>query len=164
MKKFISIISLATLLSLQASAVTVALTIASGVATNIIPGFGSAKITQIIASTTGTNTATFNIFDSPTNQFLYTNAAYTNIISYGTNYVTTYTNYYGVTNSFTNLALFDASNTNAASTNFYPLRINVTAPSNSVTRLDNVNYYFINSPWVTNLGSGNITLTVTYQQ
>lgn len=158
------LIGLLLIAAVSVKASTVALTVASGVMTNIIPNFGSAKITQIIAATTGTNTATINLYDTFTNTTVYTNVAYSNILSYGTNYVSTWTNYYGVTNSVTNISLYDVTNSVAATTNSWPLRIAGAIPSNSVVRFDNVNYYFVNSAWVTNSGSGSVTLTVTFQQ
>lgn len=158
-------ISLGLLSSFTASvkALTISLLVTNATFVNIVPNYGSAKLTQIIATAQGTNQPNFVIYDAPTNNILYTNAAYTNIISYATNYVTTWTNYYGATNSFTNLSLVDVTNSVAAVTSSYPARITASIPSNSVVRFDNVNYYFSMGPWITNSG-GLLSLTVTYQQ
>src|ERR1700676_4182924 len=82
-----------------AEAVSSVFTVTNGTVLPLI--IGSARVTQIIAvSQAGvTNTASFQLIDAPSTNLLYTNAAYTNILSYGTNYVSTWTNYYGVTNS-----------------------------------------------------------------
>lgn len=151
-------------LTQYANASTFAVTVASGVMTNLIPTTGSVKISQIVATCAGTNFSTFQIYDTSFTNTMYTNTAYTNISSYGTNYVTTWTNYYGVTNSFTNFALIDITNSVAATTNAYPLRIASSVPSNSTVKFDQVNYYFVNGAWVTNLGAGNVTFTITYTQ
>lgn len=146
------------------NASTVSVTVTNGAMTNLIPVAGSVKISQIVASCSGTNFATFQIYDTSGTNTIYTNSAYTNTISYATNYVTVYTNYYNVSNSFTNIALIDLSVSNAATTNFYPLRIASAIPSNSVVKFDTVNYNFVNGAWVTNLGQGTVILTVTYTQ
>lgn len=160
----VSSLTLSTLFSVS-EASTLSISIPAGTAINLMPNFSSTKITQIIATAAGTNyTTNLLVYDCPTNVFAYTNAAYTNIISYATNYISTWTNYYGATNSVTNISLVDATNNVAAQSNSYPQRMNLAFPSNSVTRLDNVNYYFYITPWVTNVGPGAISLTVTFQQ
>lgn len=160
-----SLISVGLFVAKIATATTYSVLIPAATATNLTLVPGAAKITQIIASCQGTNLSTFYIYDSPSNSFLYTNSAYSNILSYATNYVNTYTNYYGVTNITTNLNLVDITNSVAATTNTFPLRISASIPSNSVaTIFSGVNYYFTSGAWATNSGSGAVTLTVTYQQ
>lgn len=154
-------------LATGAFAASQAITVPSGTMTNFPINLGSVKLTQIIASCPGTNYTTNVVFvDTPNNSLLYTNAAYSNTLSYATNYVITYTNYYGRTNNLTNLVLVDVTNNLvAATTNNYPQRlIFALAGSNTSVRFDQVNYYFVEGLWVTNSGPGAVTLTITYQQ
>lgn len=162
--KFISVLALFGLtLSLQAA--TISQTIATGVMTNIIGmAGGPVKVTQIIISSPSNNIASVQLIDTWTNQLNYTNLAYTNILTYATNYVSTWTNYYLATNSVTNLSLVDVTNSVASTTNAYPIRMTLVAQTNSVVRVDNANYYFANGLWLTNTGPGNVTVTLTFQQ
>lgn len=143
---------------------TVSFTVAAGAVTNMVPTNGPSTITQLIVSSPVNNTTAFSIYDSGYTNLTYTNAAYTNILSYATNYITTWTNYYGATNSVTNLTLVDYTNTVAATTNFFPLRISGTVPTNGTIKYDTVNYYFTTGPVITNTGAGTATVTVTYRQ
>lgn len=145
-----------------------ALTLNSGVMTNFPTSGGPVRITQIIVTAAGTNFSTnFSFVSTYTNWLFYTNAAYTNISSYGTNYTWTYTNYYGVTNSYTNAqpTLVDITNSVAATTNNFPIFFTGTVGSNNVSvKADNLNMYFPNGLWITNSGPGAITIVPTYQQ
>lgn len=147
-------------------AATQAITVPSGTMTNFPISYGSVKIQQIIVTTPGTNyTTNYEFIDTPTNWLVFTNSAYSNILSYATNYVTTWTNYYGKVNSDTNIDLVDITNAVAASTNYYPVRIIGSVPTNNATAvLSGVNYYFVSGLWVTNSGPGAATFTITYQQ
>lgn len=149
----------------QLTAATTSLTIASGVMTNIpLILQGNVKLTQIALASTGTNVVSVQFIDTYTNALSYTNAGYTNILSYATNYISTWTNYYGATNSWTNISLVDITNNVAGTTNLFPVRIIMATPTNTTTRIDSVPYFFTSGVWVTNTGTGNANLTVTYQQ
>jgi hypothetical protein len=130
--------------------------------TSMLPG--PVKVTQIILVSSSTNNSSVQFWDTPTNTQVFTNSAYTNLISYATNYVSTWTNYYGATNSVTNISLIDATNTVAATTNNYPLRISLAAGTNASIRADNVNYYFTSGVWVSNVSTNPATITITFQQ
>lgn len=147
-------------------AATTSLTIAAGVMTNLITlNNGSVKVTQFVLTSTGTNISSIQAIDTYTNWLKYTNSAYTNILTYGTNLVVTWTNYYGATNTVTNSgSLVDITNSVAGTTNTFPVRVILATPTNSSTRIDNVNYYFNDGIWITNTGSGNANVTITYQQ
>lgn len=166
MKKLISVIGALVIAAGSVHAATVSKTIAAGVFTNLLTASpsGSLKVTQFVLTATATNNAAFSAVDTYTNNLTYTNPAYVVYSSYQTNYITTYTNYYGVTNSFTNVAMVDYYVTNSAVTNAYPIRFTATAITNTTSIFDGVNYYFQNGLWVTNTGNGPLTLTITYQQ
>jgi len=123
------------------------------------------KVTQVIlTASTATNTSV-QLWDTYTNQTLFTNAAYSNILTYVTNYVSVWTNYYGVTNTVTNKAsLVDITNLVAGTTNSFNQVMVLSAPSNTTIKVDQVNYYFQNGIWITNTSSGNAVVTITYQQ
>lgn len=166
MKKLTYLISSLLLVGSLSYGATVSKTIPVAGFTNLLtaPLSGSTKITQIIVTATTTNNAYVTLVDTPTNSLVYTNPSYVTWGSYQTNYITTYTNYYGVTNAFTNIAMVDYYITNAASTNPYPVRVTASALTNTSSIFDGVNYYFVNGVWATNTGVGAATVTITYQQ
>ena len=125
---------------------------------------GSALVTQIILTAPANNTASIKLIDSVTNILAYTNSAYATIGSYATNYITSYTNFFGSVNSFTNIALVDYSNYVAAATVNYPTMVTLTAATNSSIVMSAQQLYFNNGIWATNLGSGNATLTLNYSK
>lgn len=149
-----------------ASAATITVTVPPAGFTNLLSVVGGvAKITQInVTASTATNT-TVAILDTPTNALTYVVPAYTNRLIYGTNYTQIYTNYFGVltTNIMTNV-LTSVSQTVAATTNNYPVRVTQSALASTTSSIDGVNYYFINGVWATNTSSGNASVTITYQQ
>lgn len=129
-----------------------------------LPSNGGAQITQFIVTGTTTNAGRIRVFDSPTNSMTYSNASYTIPFTYATNYITTWTNYYGVTNSFTNIAIIDTTTTVAAATNLYPMRFFGVTGTNQSTVFDGT-YTFINGLWATNESvGGSVTVTITGQQ
>jgi hypothetical protein len=167
MKKILSSILMLGALVVNTFAASQSITIPSGTMTNFPINGGSVKVTQIITTAAGTNYSTNIVFvDTPTNWLVFTNAAYSNTLSYATNYVITYTNYYGRTNNLTNIMLVDLTNNLvAATTNFFPQRVILSIPSNVASvKYDQVNYYFNEGLWVTNSGPGAVSVTITYQQ
>ncbi len=146
---------------------TVTTTIAPAGYVNLLPGFNQSILVSqvIITATTATNVSAL-IIDTPTNVLTYINPAYTNTISYATNYNTVWTNYYGVTqtNYAAYTALIDLTNNLVASTtNNYPQRLSVATLASTSAKFDQVNYYFNNGIWATNTGSGNESITITYR-
>lgn len=153
-------------LAFGVNAATTTLTITNGTMTNVTSLInGSLKVTQFVLTSSGTNYGTVSIYDTYTNKFLYTNAAYTNILTYATNYISVWTNYYGVTNTVTNSgSLIDVTNLVSGTTNSFPLRAVISTGTNASTTVNNPGIYFNDGIWVTN-GSGSVlSLVVTYQQ
>lgn len=167
MKKYILgfVASIILAFSPQAQAANFATNITAGTFTNLALLInGSAKVTQFIITSTGTNYGTLSIYDSPTNSVLYTNAAYTNILTYVTNYVSVWTNYYGRTNTVTNSAsLVDVTNSVAGTTNTYPLRV-VESVGTNVSATVNGSFLFQNGISVSNGSGSTLTISATYQQ
>ncbi len=130
---------------------------------NALPN-GGAQISQFIVSSMTTNTARVLVYDTATNTMVYTSPAYIQLTSYATNKITTWTNYYGTTNSFTNVALVQVTNTVTATTNFLPMVFQGTSPTNTATTYDGL-YNFRNGVWATNASAvGSIQVTITYEQ
>lgn len=168
-KKYFSALVVAASLILSSrkgEAASTSVTIPSGTMTNLITlNNGSVKVTQIVLTSITTNAVNCYFIDTYTNWLAYTNAGYTNILTYVTNYVSVWTNYYGRTNTVTNSAsLIDVAYTNAGTTNAFPIRMILSTPTNTSVRVDNVNYYFNDGIWVSNSASGNAQVTITYQQ
>lgn len=166
MKKYLilALLGLVTLVN-SASAITISQSVLPNSMTNLLSVYnGAAQVSQIIITATTATNASVLFIDTPTNQLTYILGAYSNRVSYATNYVTSWTNYYGVAQSTTNLALIDITNSVASTTNFWPQRLSVAAAASTSARFDQVNYYFNQGIWITNTGSGNATVTITYHQ
>lgn len=158
MKKLLTLIGLVSALSVSAE--TASVVVSSTGMSNMVPS--SAKVTQILVTSPANNTASIKLIDSITNILAYTNSAYSTLGSYATNYITTYTNFFGATNSITNIALVDFSNYVAAASYSYPTLATVTVPTNQTIVLQGQQLFFNNAVWCTNLGSGNATVTLNY--
>jgi hypothetical protein len=136
----------------------------------LIP-YSSVKVSQIVIQNANALTnQTFLFFDSPTNTVSFTNATYTNTISYATNYLTTYTNYYGLITVLTNKALVDVTNNVVnGTTNNYAQYFSIFVPSNTSVTLPGLNQVFQYGIWITNSTPGTATypggtVTLTYTQ
>jgi hypothetical protein len=168
MKKYI-----VSLLALAATTVVVnassfSLTSAANTLTNVLGTVvsGPVKILQVSVTTGAQGLTNAPFYDMVTNSqvniFTYTNAAYTNQVSYPTNLVWTYTDFWTHVTSLTNLVLVDIVSTNAATTNFYPVRLALSAAAGTTYTVSG-NFYFMNGMWFTNTSQGTVTLTVLYQ-
>jgi len=161
MKKLAIVTSLLAL-SLTAFADSYTVTIATGTMSNLVSGFGtSAKVSQVVLTAPAANTATIKLLDTPGARLAYTNPPYSTLTTYATNVITVYTNFFGATNSITNIALVDIVSTVASNVVTYPSHLTATAPTNSSV-LFNGSYYFNNGVWATNTGSGDATVSVTF--
>lgn len=125
-------------------------------------GQGQLLINSMIVNPAGSTQLAF--YDAPTTNLTWTNAAYAYRASYVTNFVTNWVNYYGATNGYTNKAEVFYSVTNAASTNFYPVRIQVNTINSNIVVLNPLQATFLNGLFVTNSGSSNATITINYAQ
>ena len=157
------------LTSLSVFAFSTSMTLQPGGFTNFpTPVNGSpVKVTSVTITGSATNVANLKFIDTYTNSLVYTNGVYTNVISYATNIVSSFVNYYGVTTLNTNAQLIDVANTVPANTNNFNIPIAVVCPTNGSISMPLVNYYFANGIWVTNTtagSSGPATITVTFQQ
>jgi hypothetical protein len=147
---------------INASATSISVAVASGGITNIFMGYG--KVTYMVVSASSNLTAT--VYDMPTNTpTLFINPAYTNIVSYATNYSYPYTNYYGVSNNITySNAIVDVLTGVAATTNNWPARLSFNVASNASVTVDGLGYTFLYGMWITNTSPAGATgtFTVTY--
>lgn len=122
----------------------------------------SCRVTQVIITANANTNASTLCIDAPTNGTLYIIPGFTNFVTYGTNMLNIYTNYFGVltTNIYTN-AIVDVGQTNIQTTNSYPVRVALGAAAGSSFKADNVNYYFQSGVMVTNNSPGFAPETVT---
>jgi hypothetical protein len=157
-------------------------TLATGIYTNnvftnfpgVIPPLPH-LLSQVILANPSTNSVTLYLYDIPTNSLTVTNAAYTNTITTLSNYVWSFTNYYGyVEPALTNTVIIDnTNNAVAAGTNTVPPKMVLTCLPSTTVSVQGVHYYFYQGLWVSNAtayGAGtNATganapqLTITYQ-
>lgn len=159
-----SLLAVGLLLSVNAFAASSTVTIATGGMSNLMPSFqASAIIQSVIITAPANNTASVTFVDTPTNKLFFTNAAYIGVGSYVSNYWNCWTNFLGRTNCMTNAAIIDYTNTVAAAQVSYPSPIVATAPTNGSFAAVGTSFLFNNGIWVTNTGSGNATVTITYQ-
>lgn len=165
--KFLLIGLMAVALNSFSAQQTATVSIAGGGVTNLVNSLpsGAIQVSQITLLSTATTAGRALIYDCPTNVFMFTNAAYTQPISYATNWISTYTNYYGYTNSITNVALIDTTITVASNVNWYPLRFVGQAGTNSSATF-NGSWVFNRGIWATNatIGGGVVQVQITYQQ
>lgn len=166
MKKYLIISALlaATALAQAESATTI---VTANSCSNLLANFsGSARVTGIVITSEATTANNVKFIDSPSDTLTYVAPAYTSVTTYATNVITTYTNYFGVTQNITNVALVETVTDVAASTNNYPVRFQTAVGTNTSVAYTGVNYYFGNGIWATNAatGTGSATVTITYQR
>ncbi len=165
MKKLIISVVVAAAIGLGSiHAATVTTVLLTGQFTNLLTGFPGSTYIKSYTISAATNSATVYVYDTPTNKFAYTNGAYTyRQISVTNNYITSWTNYYGVAQSYTNIALFSTNLvTSAATTNSYPIRAVLGAASGTTVQYPNQQQVYNYGIWATNAGSGIATITITY--
>lgn len=174
-KLYVIAVLLAFSVELTKAAFTFTFTVQAGTATNIFPSFlNPIKVSQVSLASGASSQAIVQFYDTTTNfpanfqsgvpLWSYTNAPYTNITSYVTNYFTTYTNYYGVVqNSYTNKSLIDVTNSVNTTTNAFPSPLFISAATNATVNYVNLSAIFNSGVWVTNSGTGAGTLVITYQ-
>jgi hypothetical protein len=166
---------------LTADAASYSVTVLPGTMTNLFafgPNQGSVLAKQFTLTTVGATASSAYIIDAPTNALSFTTVAYSNIVSYATNYVLVWTNYYGVLQSnnyvggqlLTNWQLVDITNSVPSATYAYPIRLGVAAAGNTTATYGPINtsvgslngYYFDYGIWVTNTSTGTNLITVVY--
>lgn len=163
MKKLIlSLLLLGSLVSAQGAIIS--LTIPAAGMSNLFLFNSPVRITQITAASAASTAANVGFMDTYTNQLGFTNAAFITTSTYATNVISLYTNYYGATNTFTNVAIVDVTNTVAATTWLYPIKAQIPVPTNTTLQIDALGASFTRGCWVTNSGNGTATVTVTYQK
>lgn len=150
-------------LSLTALAGTQTVVVQPGTMTNLLSTFNGSTLLKQVVVTANTTNASLLFVDTATNTLGYVNASYTNTYSYATNYITSWTNFYGVAQTSTNVALVDnTNNVVAATTNSYPVNLAATALASTTATYVNINRYFMRGIWATNNSSGIATVTVTW--
>lgn len=178
-KKFTVGVSVGIMLTLNSHAGTAAVTVLAGTMTNLYsftPNQGSMLIKQmILAPASGTAPQTLSFVDTTTNLLVYTTLAYSNKVSYATNYVNVWTNFYGLAQSntwyqaaggvvTTTYQLVDITNSVPQATNNYNIRFSVAIPTNSPPLIYNaINQYYDQGVWVTNsAANGSASITIVW--
>ena len=166
MKKiFIAIASVVTATAVYAASTTI--TVPANTSSNLftVNQSGYGKITSIIAGNANpSGTVTLSLWDNSTASLWITNPAYSSIVSYATNYILSWTNYFGVVNSWTNFSLANYTNSVAATSNAIPFKATITVPAAGSIVLNPVSYIFDTGAWITNSSSSNATITVNFTQ
>lgn len=143
-------------------AATVTYVLNPTVTTNTLAGPLLIKKVIVVA---GSSNATVTCIDAPAYVPFYTNASYTSITQYGTNLVTSYTNFFGAVNTLTNFQLANITNTTAASTNNFPTRFTAAALAGATTVIDDTHFFLLNGLYLTNNAvTGTATITIEYQK
>ena len=165
MKKLLYTIGVALGLSFNVFATVNIVSVPTTIATNCPTLLGGgANVIQFTITSAANNVATLTVYDAPSNSYYFTNAGYSTLGSYVTNYIQLWTNYYGATNAWTNKSLVDYSNFVASNAfNLYPQMYTLTVPTNS-TQTFVVNSRFNNGILVTNLGAATFTFSYQYTQ
>jgi len=154
------------LVGLSASAESISTNINPGTMLQLMPLRGGfARVSQVLITATTSTNSVVNFYDNTTNLTYRIQQPYTNTVSYVTNIVTSWTNYFGVVNTMTNTSLVDnTNNVVALSTNNISPTITIGTAGGTSTRADTVSYYFHSGIWVTNSSSGAAAVSITYQQ
>ena len=168
MKKLIILSSLLFAIASQAAILTVTNGLAT-TATATLPtllGNGAAfSVQYILLTSVDTNVAVAGLYDVDyATNISYVTAAYTSVTRYATNYINTWTNYYGATNSWTNTVMQSVYVTNAASTNLLLPKYLLRSPAGTTTEFELLNGKFGRGLVVTNAGAGTLNITVGYTQ
>lgn len=160
---------LLTLIALLAASLTVNaqlstnITIPAAGFTNLVPH--SITVNSFTLTAPANNTASIRIVDSNTATNMYwTNAPYITRSQYVTNKITTWTNFFGVVNSITNLAVVQYTNTVSSTSNYWRQVMSLSALTNGSTFVDvssSPTVFFLGLSF-TNLGSGAATLSINY--
>lgn len=169
MKKLIIGLAVAVALcTFSVKAATTSFSVTSGAVSNISLLLGTgAKVSQVVLTSSSTTTGKAVLYDTTNIGLTNVVGAYSTITSYATNYITTWTNYYGYTNSVTNISLIDVTNSVAATTNALTAILTLTAPTNSTVTYSSLGVLFQNGVTISNAtspGAGTITGTITYTQ
>jgi len=151
------------LFTVGAHAASLTTVVLPGTMTNLLVGFNqSTQVKSFVIAANSTNAAA-SIIDVATNKFTYVVPPYTNTVYYATNYINSWTNFYGVVQYTTNLNLIDVTNNVVAqSTNTYPVKLGLAALAGASSTYSGVNTYFNRGVWATNNSSGIATITIVY--
>ena len=161
MKKYLVLLAVA--VGFAANAASLTKVVYPNNMTNLMAGFpGSVYVKSITATATSSTNAYAVIYDTPTNQFSFSSPGYTNRLSYATNYISSWTDPYGVTQSWTNVCLITVTNPVAASTVSYNARGSIGAAAGTSAVYSGYNTYFENGIWATNISGGPLSVTITY--
>ena len=163
MKKYFILGLMALLSVMPVRAVTQTWVIPSGAVSNL---FSSSVVVKqfYLTGTNATLPLTVYAFDVSSTVLTNVVSAYSNMVSYATNLPTSYVNFFGLTNTYTNLVLVDITNSVAAATNTAPVSMVVVANGVTQTRIDNVSFNFSKGLTITNAGTGQAVVTLGWQQ
>ncbi len=161
MKKLLTIVAAAFIAASTYAATSAASITAAGV-TNMVTGALSAS--SFILTSPANAATRVVLYDAPTVVLTNVVPSYITSGAYATNYITSYTNYFGVQNNFTNVALVHYSITNAASTNTYPILLTINAGTNETVVIADVTYNFTRGLSVSNAALGTASFSVVYTQ
>lgn len=123
----------------------------------VLTGLG--QIASITFYSTNTSAVNVSLIDSPVAKATYTNAQYVSYSQVSTNQTTTYTNFFGNVETWTNTVLLTIATTNSSISNAYP-RLGVWVVQSNVQQqiYFPVNQQFVRGILVTNDGPVNVTI------
>lgn len=159
MKTLFKLLAVFSLL-LNVNAASSSTAIAAAGTNNILAG--PVQAYQLMFANASGSAVTVKLLDAPSTAQTYTAGAYTLISRTGpTNVVTTFTNFFGVVQTYTNYAITTVTNSVGASTNSFPVIGTFVIPANSTTFYTPESTLKINNGLlVTNQAA--ITVTVDY--
>jgi len=162
-KKFAASLMVGTLLGFQLFGAVISTNLPNASRVSLIPG--PLTLLSITAqNVTNSGVATIYFIDAPSTSVSFTNNTYITRGFYTTNAnVVTYTNFFGLTNSWTNSALISYSITNSAATNPYTIIQTFVINSNATAISQFTQPVFVpNGLLVTNVGG--VVITVEYER
>lgn len=146
-------------------AATITVEVPSNTTSNLLTSFSpGCKITAVQITSPANAIARVALVDTPNGDTTYTNAAYVSTTKYATNQVVSWVNYFGATNSYTNISLVSMTVTNSAASFSYPVLCTLSAGTNATTSLTGVNFQAFRGVYAVTDTNGSAMVTITYTQ
>lgn len=120
------------------------------------------RINQIVFANAATNAVTLTFTDAPTNVLTYIVGAYTNSVISTPSTVTTFTNYYGVVQSSTNVTYTVTATAVAQSTNNYRTVLTQLVPASSTVTFTPPNGVYVGFGLAAATTATNVVATINY--
>lgn len=147
------------LLALTATLQAAPFVATTGTTNAVLVESGPGDLTSIMIFNPSASNALVYLYDSPTNNYQWTNAGFSNYVTTVVTYTNIYTNYFGVITTNSYPAETNSISVSAASTNAQRIVGIMVVPSTSSASLTNLGF-LTQGLYITNYNTGNTNLAV----